>query len=214
MPDRESSTRRLSRVGLILIGILLGSVLVRPAVGHVAGWAHNWSVHIRPRVVALGDARWVKRVAVQTGYFSCAGTAWESVLEGTTFETSGSLKYRTGGPPTALFRCNAQLPEGATIQAVRFTVKDADAVDDVTCALWRTDMTTTIGTDPPEMAIVATSGAPGAVQISDPTVIDALVDNARYSYFLQCDDVGSTASMGIYGANIEYTVSGLNGAAS
>jgi hypothetical protein len=199
---------------LILIGIMLGSVLARPAMGHVAGWIHNWSVHIRPRVVALGDARWVRKATVQTGYFSCAGTAWESVLEGTTFETSGSLKYRTGGPPTALFRCNAQLPGGATIQAVRFTVKDADAVDDVTCALWRTDMTTTIGTDPPEMAIVATSGAPGDVQISDPTVIDALVDNARYSYFLQCDDVGSTASMGLYGANIEYTVSALKGVTS
>lgn len=214
MADREGPGRRWSRVSLLLIGILLGSLLVRPAMGHVAGWAHNWTVHLRPRVQAYGDARWVRKAAVQTGYFSCAGTAWESVLEGTIFETSGSLKYRTGGPPTALFRCNAQLPHGATIQAARFTVKDSDAVDNVTCSLWRTDMTTTIGTDPPEMAIVATSGAPGAAQIDDLTVTDAVVDNARYSYFLQCDDVGSDAGIGIYGANIEYTVSGLKGAAS
>jgi hypothetical protein len=214
--DCKGPTRRWSRVSLILIGILLGSMFVRPAVAHVGTWAHNWIVHIKPRVQAYGDARWVRKAAVQTGYFSCAGTAWESVLEGTTFETSGSLKYRTGGPATALFRCNAQLPEGATVQAARFTVKDGDATvgNDVTCSLWRTDMTTTIGTDPPEMALAATSGAPGAVQISDTTVTDALVDNAKYSYFLQCDDVGSTTSIGIYGANIEYTVSGLRGAAS
>src|SRR4026209_1546306 len=95
MSDREGPTRRWSRVSLILIGILLGSLLVRPAVAHVGTWAHNWTVHIKPRVVALGDSRWVRKAEVRTGYFSCAGTAWESVLEGTTFETSASLKYRT-----------------------------------------------------------------------------------------------------------------------
>jgi hypothetical protein len=200
-------------VSLILIGVLLGSVLVRPAVAHVASWAHNWAAHIKPRVQVYGDSRWVRKAAVQTGYFSCAGTAWESILEGVTFETSGSLKYRTGGPSPAIFRCNAQLPHGATVQAVRFTVKDSDATD-VTCSLWRTDMTTAIGTDPPAMASVATTATPGNVQISDTSVSDALINNARYSYFLQCDDHGSTASAGVYGANIEYTVSGLKGAAS
>jgi len=213
MSDRGGPARRWSRVSLILIGILLGSLLVRPAVAHVAGWAHNWTVHIKPRVQAYGDSRWVGKAAVQTGYFSCAGTAWESVLEGVTFETSGSLKYRTGGPATAIFRCSAQLPHGATVQAVRFTVKDSDATD-VTCSLWRTDMTTSIGTDPPEMAITATTGTPGDTQISDTSVTDAVINNARYSYFLQCDDMGSTANAGVYGANIEYTVSGLKGAAS
>jgi hypothetical protein len=213
MSDRQVPRRRWSRAGLILIGILLGSLLVHPAAAHVASWAHNWTFHIKPRVQAYGDSRWVKKAAVQTGYFSCAGTAWESVLEGTLFETSASLKYRTGGTTPAIFRCSAQLPHGATVQAVRFTVKDSDPTD-VTCSLWRTDMTTTIGTDPPEMAIAATTGTPGAVQISDTSVADAVVNNARYSYFLQCDDHGSTASAGIYGANIEYTVSGSKGAAS
>ena len=214
MSDREGAARRWSRVSLILIGILLGSLLVRPAVAHVAGWAHNWTVHLKPQVRAYGDLRWVRKSAVQTGYFSCAGTAWESVLEGTLFETSGSLKYRTGGTTPAIFRCSAQLPHGATVQAVRFTVKDSDAIHDVTCSLWRTDMTTTIGTDPPEMATVETTGTPGAVQLSDTSVTEAVVNNARYSYFLQCDEMGSNANAGIYGANIEYTVSGLNGAAA
>jgi len=214
MSDREGAARRWSRVSLILIGILLGSLMVRPAVAHVAGWAHNWTVHIKPQVRAYGDLRWVRKTAVQTGYFSCAGTAWESVLEGTTFETSGSLKYRTGGTTPAIFRCSAQLPHGATVQAVGFSVKDSDAINDVTCSLWRTDMTTTIGTDPPEMAVAATTDTPGDVQISDSSVTDAVIDNALYSYFLQCDDPGSTANAGVYGANIEYTVSGLKGAAS
>ncbi len=37
MSDRDGFARPLSRVSLILIGILLGSLLVRPAVAHVAG---------------------------------------------------------------------------------------------------------------------------------------------------------------------------------
>jgi hypothetical protein len=213
MSDREGPGRRWSRVSLILIGILLRSLLVRPAMGHVAGWAHNWTVHLKPRVVALGDSRWVRKAAVQTGYFSCAGTAWESVLEGTIFQTSNSLKYRTGGTTPAVFRCGVQLPHGATITAARFSVKDSDATD-VTCSLWRTDMVTDIGSDNPSMASATTTGTPGNVQISDTSVTNAMVDNGQYSYFVQCDDLGSTASVGIYGANIEYTVSGLNGAAS
>jgi hypothetical protein len=213
MSDREGPGRRWSRFSLILIGILLGSLFVHPAVAHVASWAHNWTVHIRPRVKAYGDSRWVRKAAVQTGYSSCAGSAWESVLEGTIFQTSNSLKYRTGGTTPAVFRCGVQLPHGATITAARFSVKDSDATD-VTCSLWRTDMVSAIGSDGPSMASVSTTDTPGNVQISDTTVTNAVVDNGQYSYFVQCDDLGSTASVGIYGANIEYTVSGLKGAAS
>jgi hypothetical protein len=213
MSVREGPTRRWSRVSLILIGILLGSLLVRPAVAHVGTWAHNWTVHIKPRVQAYGDARWVRKAAVQTGYSSCAGSAWESVLDGTIFQTSNSLKYRTGGTTPAVFRCGVQLPHGATITAARFSVKDSDATD-VTCSLWRTDMVSDIGSDSPNMASVSTTGTPGDVQISDTTIANGVVDNGQYSYFVQCDDLGSTASVGIYGANIEYTVSGLKGAAS
>ena len=213
MSDREGPTRRWSRVGLLFIGILLGSLFVRPAVAHIGSWAHNWTVHIRPRVQAYGDSRWVRKATVQTGYFSCAGTAWESALEGTTYQTSNSLKYRTGGATPAVFRCSVQVPHGATITAARFSVKDSDATD-VTCSLWRTDMVSSIGSDSPSMASASTTGTPGNVQIFDTTVTNAVVDNGQYSYFVQCDDLGSTASVGIYGANIEYTVSGLKGAAS
>jgi hypothetical protein len=211
MSDREAPTRRWSRVGLILIGIMLGSVLVRPAMGHVAGWIHNWSVHIRPRVVALGDSRWVRRVAVQTGYYSCAGTAWESALGSTVYDTFNSLKYRISGDP-GTFRCSVEIPHGATITAVRFSVVDSDATD-VACRLDRTNMAASIGTEV-HMASVATSGTPGAVRIEDFTINSPVIDNAQYSYFAQCSVEGSTINAGVYGANIEYTVSGLNGAAS
>jgi hypothetical protein len=212
MSDREGPTRRWSRVSLILIGILLGSLLVRPAVAHVGTWAHNWTVHIKPRVQAYGDSRWVRKATVQTGYFSCSGSAWESAFGGTTYITSASLKYRTGGD-SALFACSVEVPDGSTITAARFSIKDSDAVEDLLCELWRTSMVTSVGTEA-SMASVSTSGSPGKVQISDTTVANAVVDNANYSYFAFCEVPSSTDAAGIYGANIEYTVSGLNGAAS
>jgi len=211
MSDRGGPARRWSRVSLILIGILLGSLLVRPAVAHVAGWAHNWTVHIKPRVQAYGDSRWVKKAAVQTGYFSCAGTAWESALGATVYDTFTSLKYRLSGD-TGRFRCSVELPHGATVTAARFSVEDADATD-VACRLVRTNMAASIGTEA-NMASASTTGTPGAVRIEDTSINSALVDNAQYSYFAQCDVPGTNTDSGIYGVNIEYAVSGLNGAAS
>jgi hypothetical protein len=211
MSDREASTRRRSRVGLILIGILLGSVLVRPAVAQVTDWARAWTVHIRPRVVTLGDSRWVRRATVRTGYFSCAGTAWESALGSTVYDTNNGLKYRISGD-TGTFRCSVEIPHGATITAVRFSVVDSDPTD-VTCRLDRTNMAASIGTEV-HMASVTTAGTPGAVRIEDITINSPLVDNAQYSYFAQCSVEGTTIATGVYGANIQYRVSALKGAAS
>jgi hypothetical protein len=211
MSDREASTRRRSRVGLILIGVLLGSLFVRPAVAQVTDWARAWTVHIRPRVVALGDSRWVRKATVQTGYYSCAGSAWESALGSTVYDTFNSLKYRISGD-IGTFRCSVEIPHGATITAVRFSVVDSDPTD-VTCRLDRTNMAASIGTEV-HMASATTTGTPGAVRIEDLSINSPVVDNAQYSYFAQCSVEGTTIATGVYGANIEYTVSGLNGAAS
>jgi hypothetical protein len=212
MADREGPARRWSRVSLILIGILLGSLFVRPAMAHIGTWAHNWTAHIKPRVQAFGDSRWVRKATVQTGHFSCAGTAWESAFGGTVYYTTASLKYRTGGD-SALFACSVEVPDGSTITAARFSVKDTDAVEELLCELWRTNMVTSVGTES-NMASVSTSGSPGKVQISDTSIANAVVDNGNYSYFALCEVPSSTSAAGVYGANIEYTVSGLRGAAS
>lgn len=209
--ERTRSSRRWPVIGLVLVGVMLGGLFLKPAVAHVASWAHNWTVHIKPRVQAFGDGRWVRKAAVQTGYFSCAGTAWESAFGGTTYDTSGSEKFRTGGD-TGLFRCSVNLPNGASVTAARFSVEDTDPTD-VTCELWRTNMVTGIGTET-LMADASSSGTPGSVQISDTTVESPLIDNAKFAYFAQCLVSGTTSAAGVYGANIQYKVTGLKGAAA
>ena len=89
---------------------------------------------------------------------------------------------------------------------------DSDPTD-VTCRLDRTNMAASIGTEV-HMASVATAGTPGAVRIEDITINSPLVDNAQYSYFAQCSVEGTTIATGVYGANIQYRVSALKGAAS
>lgn len=42
---------------LLLVGSLMGANLIAPAVAHVAGWTHNWKVHIRPKA----DARYLRK---------------------------------------------------------------------------------------------------------------------------------------------------------
>ena len=48
--------RRWKAVAVLAVGVAIGvSISATPAVGHVAGWVHNWNTHIKPRA----DARYV-----------------------------------------------------------------------------------------------------------------------------------------------------------
>ncbi len=52
----ERGERRWRLVVLLAAGIAIGVVMAAtPAAGHVAGWAHNWKQHIRPKA----DARYL-----------------------------------------------------------------------------------------------------------------------------------------------------------
>jgi hypothetical protein len=53
---RPPSIRHIWHVpAALLAGILAGSVLITPALGHIAGVTHTWNQHFRP----LADARYV-----------------------------------------------------------------------------------------------------------------------------------------------------------
>jgi hypothetical protein len=48
--------RRWRATALLAVGVVIGvSMMATPAGGHVAGWVHNWNVHIKPRA----DVRYV-----------------------------------------------------------------------------------------------------------------------------------------------------------
>jgi hypothetical protein len=165
-------------------------------IGLVVGMAVLAAVLLRPATAQVGST--------ETRYFSCPASAWESGFTDTDYSTSGSLRFRTGGQ-YGLFRCNVALPHAARIRAVHFSVHDADPLNNVTCELWRTNMTTSIGVET-FMATTSTDGTPGSTRIGTAAINQPAVNNRDFSYFVQCIEIGEDNSLGIYGTTIRYTV--------
>jgi hypothetical protein len=159
----------------------------------------------------LGPSAFVQKSEGFTRHFSCAGTAWENAFASNTYSVNNSEKYATGG--SALFRCSLAIPDGAVITAANFGVVDTNATGSLSCSVWRTNMATSVGGET-QLASVATTaaGTPGATRISDTTINQPTIDNDIYAYFAQCFVSGSDATVGVYGANVTYTVTGGQGA--
>jgi hypothetical protein len=149
----------------------------------------------------LDSSAFVAAGTTVDGTFACAGTAHVPFNDTTTYDWVGSLLYRTGG--SDLFRCSAHLPDGAIVTSVDWSVLDETA-SDVSCAMWRTNMVTGIGSET-NMAAASSTGTPGEVQITDSSVASATIDNANHAYFTQCSLNGTASDMGLYGVTIAYT---------
>src|SRR5688500_11237328 len=71
MESRSIWTRGWRGVTLILVGIVMGANLIAPAVAHVGGTInHLWTApgHIRAKVRAFGDARWLRKNMSRAAY--------------------------------------------------------------------------------------------------------------------------------------------------
>ncbi len=81
-----------------------------------------------------------------------------------------------------ILRAPVNLPGGATINEVRAYLFDNSATDDIRVELLRrTNIPSIIN----PMAEIGTSGSPGGVTVEDTTIINGLVDNATYHYYLE-----------------------------
>lgn len=80
---------------LLATGMAVGIALTAtPATSHVAGWAHNWSTHIRPKA----DARYYTKTQANVRYYTKA-QANDRFLPGGTLPTGATIRgvYRTTG---------------------------------------------------------------------------------------------------------------------
>jgi hypothetical protein len=158
------------------------------------------------RLDGLDSTQFVRKTDSFTRHFSCAGTAWENGMSAVGYDVDGSLKH-SDGSFHAVFMCSADIPDGATVTEVSFSVKDSHQSYDVECAMWRANMRAPVGGEVPMAGGVVTHGTPGDVRISDSTIESPVIDNARFSYMLGCW-VGAHSTIGLYGAIVTYTVSG------
>ena len=163
----------------------------------------------------------VAQAAVQTRALSCAGFNFHPIDSRTAFRWSGRVLFRSNNQGDGWFLCSAQLPHKAVVKQVRFTVKDAfDKIDVRYCALVRVPLSPT-GQQIQVLAVMSSTGVaakPGIVRLSDTSIDFATVDNANYTYYLQCQiyfdptvaAIGG-AYAGIIGADVTYTISAADG---
>jgi len=158
------------------------------------------------RLDGVDSTRFVRKTDSFTRHFSCAGTAWENGMSAVGYTVDGSLKH-SDGSFHAVFFCSADIPDGATVTEVSFSVKDSHQSYNVECSMWRANMKAQLGGADAMAEQVVTHGTPGDVRISDTTIDVPVIDNARFAYLLGCW-VGADSSIGLYGAVVTYTVSG------
>ncbi len=58
--NHQSASSRWRALALLLMGLVGGTLLLGPASAHLGTPSHLWRNHIKPKVKALGDNRWVR----------------------------------------------------------------------------------------------------------------------------------------------------------
>jgi hypothetical protein len=158
---------------------------------------------------------------LQTRYASCNGLNFHPVESTTKFgyaQSPTTYLFRDDNASSGFFVCDPALPHGATVTKVQFTVRDITDVSEVKyCSLVREGSAASTSYAVQPMAEAGGTGIsekPGITRLSDQTIAYATVDNAAWTYELQCAIRFSGIvdhSAGIIGATITYKISAANG---
>lgn len=134
----------------------------------------------------------------QSSYISVPAAAFHPIDDGYDFFNEGYVILNEDGMSDN-YNAALSLPHGATVNSMTFHWFDNSTVEDLSCTLYRTDVTTSSGGS---LATLTSSGDTGT-GTSSTTGIDETVDNSQYIYHLALylPDVNT----GAYSVVIEYT---------
>jgi len=187
-------------LALIIVGALLGALFVGP---------------VAARYLGIGSPSDRVSAAIQTRTASCAGLSFYPTDSATGYANDGTLRFKSSyeGIGTGVFRCDPGLPNKAVVTKVQFTLRDATFRGGVyRCGLVRSGLTVATATSYQTLASVPdTFEAPGIVRFTDSSILLGTIDNAKFGYWLECQVAGEDASVGIYGADVIYTISSADG---
>jgi hypothetical protein len=182
---------KLRSLAFVLIGAALGATLIAPVTARVTGSA-------------------VEPAAIQTRIASCAGSGFYPDGD-EVYETSGTV--RESEAQTTL-RCAVALPHRAVVTKVRFTVEDGSISGIVgPCTLKRVGLAAAKAETEQTLASVPPTDLndfSGARRLATTSITLATVDNGKFAYWLECF-VNSSPFIGVYGADVTYTISSANG---
>ena len=151
--------------------------------------------------------------ATQTRVVSCAGLNFYPTDYLTTYDNSGPLRTRLDSNGSGVFRCDPGLPNKAVVTKVRFTLLDQAGTPYLvdSCALNRSGLTTTTATSFQALASVPGTSSVGIERLTDSTIDFNTINNALFGYWIECRINGAAPYVGIYGADVTYTISSANG---
>jgi hypothetical protein len=192
-------TRRTAFVGFALLGfvVVLVAGMLTPSVSQAA--------------------------TTYTRVASCAGLDFYPTDSETKYANNGALRTRTddgGTGGSGAFRCDPGLPNHAVVTKVEFTV----SMEQVTqtqvfgvrnCELRRSSLAVATAGSNQTMGSVNFRGSPpgGPQRASSASISYATVNNAVYGYWFECliDQDPLATDIGIFGADVYYTITAANG---
>jgi hypothetical protein len=185
---------------LVILGTLIGAAFVGP-------------------VSAQASRVKSEPASTYTRSASCSGLNFHPIDSITAYDYSGSEIFRNDTNGSGFFLCDPALPNKAVVTKVQFTVLENSGFEVRFCALIRSGLTVSSAATIDVMAQVPSttaSGDPGIVRLTTSVISHASVDATHYVYSLQCQLTGPTTNLahqnlGIYGADVIYTISAANG---
>jgi hypothetical protein len=117
---------------------------------------------------------------------------------------------------SGFFVCDPKLPTRAVVTKVQFSIWDGSGSSEMKfCGLYRSGLGgATVAETIIELAAVPPTGiaqAPGFARLTDTSIQNPTIDNSKYAYWLQCNIPQAGQSLGLYGADVIYTISAANG---
>ncbi|MBS0197908.1 MAG: hypothetical protein JSR77_14225 [Planctomycetes bacterium] len=202
----------------LLSGDSIG-LIVRPAAG-AASDLQQWRNSANTTVTRMSSAgALISSAVVQAAGFTFTSPVTRTMAvspaqfspsyAGFDYDNNGSRVRGLTSGQTCAFVGGLNLPDGATINAVRFHVRD-EGTGTATLIMYRQSLTSTASFT--QLANVASSGEVVGIRVFSDTVIDQpLVDNTQYQYHLYMYFTTPTPAntLDVWGVRIEYTIPGL-----
>ena len=152
----------------------------------------------------------------QTRSVSCHAFEFLPVDSATQGDYFNSKRIRAGTSGSGFFVCDPKLPTRAVVTKVQFSIWDGSGSSEIKyCGLYRSGLGgATVAETIIELAAVPPTGlsqAPGFARLTDTSIQNPTIDNSKYAYWLQCNIPQAGQSLGLYGADVVYTITAANG---
>jgi hypothetical protein len=157
------------------------------------------------RLDGLDSAQFARSDQPRSGQATCAGSMLLPFDTAVAYNTVFNLIYTTTAPGN--FRCQFHLPDGATITSFNAGLQDESTTESTDCGLVRHSLTNVTSASLAHAA-TATDENVGRVVRVDDSIAQPVVDNTAFTYSTQCSISGFGGDVGIFGATVEYEVTG------